>query len=102
MVLGTEHHSLAPLIAVRLAALENRLAIVQCSIGRAQGNLLIRHNARVMPALLRVVIHLKHIISEDAAKANLADIRRFLRLYKTNVCHKNTSPNNSFDNFVTV
>ena len=78
MVLGTEHHSLAPLIAVRLAALENRLAIVQCSIGRAQGNLLIRHNARVMPALLRVVIHLKHIISEDAAKANLADIRRFL------------------------
>ena len=74
-----EQVGLAVRAAIGLQALEHRLAVVEHHRGGVQLDLLVRHDARVVPALALGVIHHKHVIGEDVAEAQLL-ARRRLRL----------------------
>ena len=62
---------------VGLQTLENLLGIVEDHAGGVQGEGLIGDDAGVMPALVRGVVHDKHMIREDLAEAQLALVRGF-------------------------
>ena len=57
--------------AIGLQALEHGLAVVEHHGGGVQLDLLIGHDAGVMPALALGVIHDEHVVGEDVAKAQL-------------------------------
>ena len=89
MIHRTEDNCLLAL-TICLEPLENRLSIVQRRIRRAYGNLLIRHDARIMPALFFIIIHLEHIVREMRSKANFRYVRLFLQrccFLKSNLSH---------------
>ena len=61
---------------VGLQTLKDLLGVVEHHAGGIQGEGLIGDNAGVMPALVRRVVHDKHMIREDLAEAQLALVRR--------------------------
>ena len=51
MILGTENNGLIALVAISLAAFKDCLPIMKGSVGRANLNILVRHDTRVKPSL---------------------------------------------------
>ena len=56
---------------IRLHALKYFLRIVKTRRRRVHRDRPIRHNARIMPALARSIVHQEHVVSKDMAKAEV-------------------------------
>ena len=63
--------------AVCLQTLEYGLTVVQAHCRRAEGDVTIGHNHRIVPALTLIVGHYQHVVCEDMAEAQLALILGF-------------------------
>ena len=91
IVAGAEKLQAAVLAAIALHALEDLLAVVQNGRGRIHGEVVVRHHAGIVPALFHGIVHFKHVVGKELAKAHLALVLRLLlegsRLFKANVLH---------------
>ena len=73
---GAEQLDLVVGRAVSLQAFKNFLCIVEHHAGGVQRKIGIGHHAGIMPAVLAVIIHQKHMVAELFAKAQLGFIGR--------------------------
>ena len=72
--IGTEELNASVGGAVRLQPLEHFLGIVEHHAGRIHGQILIRNDTGVMPALSLMVVHHKHMIGEIFSEAQMIPI----------------------------
>ena len=63
--------------AISLQTLENSLTVVQAHCRRAEGNVAVRHNYRIVPALSLIIGHYQHMVSEDMTESQLALVLGF-------------------------
>ena len=73
--LGPKQLDLSGFGAVCLESFKNPLAIVQKHGGWIHLHRRIGFDARIMPSLLLIVIHVKHVIGKNRSKAELGIIR---------------------------
>ena len=74
VLVGTEKLNRAVGRAVRLESLKHLLRIVEDHARGVKRKVLIRHDARVMPALSLVVVHDKHVVGEVLAESEVVPI----------------------------
>ena len=56
------------------------LSVVEYNRGRVKRNRSIRHDAAVVPAVLRIIIHDKHVVSENCTESETFGFRFFTRI----------------------
>lgn len=77
IVHGPEQPQRAACIPIALEALKDCLAVMEHHARRIHGKRSIRHDAHVVPAMLRVIIHDQHMVGKDFSKPQFGLVRRF-------------------------